>query len=124
MTRILLAVLLFLALPAWARAGEVPLVQVLSWKKKVLWVDARTPAEFQAAHIPGAIALNEQNWHQGLPALLDAWSPESRIVVYCDSRKCDSSKLIAERLNREAGLENVFFLKDGWLAWLTHQNKR
>ncbi len=83
----------------------------------VLWLDARRPADFAAAHIPGALRLTEGEWEDLLPAVLDQWSPGRAIVVYCDSPACGASEHIAGRLRRELGDEAVFALAGGWPAW-------
>ncbi len=83
----------------------------------VLWLDARPPAAFAAGHIPGALALNEDAWEAGLPAFVEAWRPEQRIVVYCDSAQCHASEAVARRLMREFGATRVYVLKGGWESW-------
>lgn len=93
----------------------VTLTQVSTYGN-VLWVDARSRAEYDREHIPGGLLLNEEEWDALLPPLLDQWQPEQWIVIYCDSKQCHNSKSLALRL-REAGLENVYLLKGGWVAW-------
>ena len=83
----------------------------------VLWVDARTADEFAAGHIPGALLLSEDDWEAGLLGLLDVWTPDRDIVVYCSSESCHSSQAVATRLRSELGVENVFHLEGGWEAW-------
>ena len=82
-----------------------------------LWIDARPQEEFEREHVPGALLLNEDRWNELLPQVLAVWSPEKRVVVYCSSESCGSSREIAHRLRKEAGLANVFVLAGGWEAW-------
>lgn len=113
----LFAALLWFLLPLTLAAGEVSLKAVRSWKEPVLWIDARSKKEFAKGHIPGALCLNEENWESQLGAVLDAWKPECRVVVYCDSQTCETSADVAERLGKQAGLPKVDVLKGGWRAW-------
>jgi rhodanese-related sulfurtransferase len=101
--------------PAWtpARPGEVSLDTVQAWGNLVLWVDARPSAEYESGHFPGAIKLSMENWESELPAFLDHWVPEKKIVVYCSSTSCDLSREVAERLEKN-GVSNVFVLQGGW----------
>ena len=111
--------------PAWSEGalleGELSLSGALSGTEKVLWIDARSAAEFASAKIPGAILLNEDQWGDLLPDFLSAWQPSMRVVVYCSSKKCHSSNEVAKRLRSEVGIVNVFVLKGGWEEWLTRK---
>ena len=80
----------------------------------VLWVDARSEDEYQTGHLSSALLLNEENWNDLFPNLLDHWAPDQTIVVYCSGATCELSKSVAIRLREEMGVENVFFLKDNW----------
>ena len=83
----------------------------------LIWIDARPEEEFEREHVPGALLLNEDRWNELLPQVLAIWAPEKRVVVYCSSESCGSSREIAHRLRKEAGLTNVFILEGGWEAW-------
>jgi rhodanese-related sulfurtransferase len=105
--------------PGWSqplRSEEVSLPEMTRMKPKPLLVDARSASSYQREHIPGAFLLNEDGWHELLPNVLGSLQPDQPIVVYCDSRVCQSSHKVAERL-REAGLGPVFVLQGGWKAW-------
>ena len=108
--------------PAWnvetLAPGEILLQTALDENEKVLWLDARPAADYKAAHIPGAMPLNEDDWNTLLPAVLAAWSSGKIIVVYCSSLQCHSSEAVAKRLREEAKLQDVFVLKGGWESWL------
>ncbi len=95
---------------------EIDLATAKSWDS-VLWVDARARAQFDEAHIPGAVPLSEEEWDDDLVALFDQWKPDRKVVVYCDSAACDKSRQVAARLRSEVGLENVHWLRGGWDAW-------
>ena len=89
-----------------------------------IWIDARPQEEFEREHVPGALLLNEDRWNELLPQVLAIWAPEKRVVVYCSSESCGSSREIAHRLRKEAGLTNVFVLEGGWEAWKRRSSDR
>lgn len=107
--------------PAWSAAalapGETDLLGASAFGERVLWVDARPAAEFEAGHIPGAVRLEGEGWDELLPAVLDQWEENRVIVVYCSSQSCRLSHEVADRLREEVGLEPVYVLKGGWEAW-------
>jgi len=103
-----------------ARTGLAPdavrPAEVAAWTAPVLWVDARDAAAFARGHVPGAVRLDEDNFSASLGGVLAAWSPDMRVVVYCDTAACSRSRELAQRL-REAGLSEVHHLHGGWEAW-------
>lgn len=108
--------------PAWL-SDEVRLAVAQSWNETVLWIDARSRADFEAGHIPGALPLNEDEWNELVPAVLDAWSPDCSVVVYCKSLSCHTSREVARRLREEVGLPRIYVLEGGWESWLATQTK-
>ena len=98
---------------------EIPSLDVKALQQleaPILWIDARSEKEFQADHIPGALWLNETHFESGIDGLLDRWSPETALVVYCSSRTCDASRHLASRL-KQSGFSVVYVLEGGWEAW-------
>ena len=100
-----------------AASEMVTLAQARSWSADAIWVDARPQEEFEREHVPGALLLNEDRWNELVPQVLAVWAPDKRVVVYCSTDGCGSSREIAHRLRKEAGLTNVFVLEGGWEAW-------
>lgn len=99
--------------------GEVTLTTAREWSEKVLWLDARSQADYQTNHIPGALLLNEDRWNDLVATVLEKWQPERVIVVYCGSQSCKASHQVAKRLREEMGLSPVHVLHGGWEAWQT-----
>ncbi len=99
--------------------GEVSVARAREWGKKVLFVDARPRARFEAGHIEGALLLNEEEWDQLYSPFTDYYvdHDDQQIVVYCDGGGCEASHEVAERLKRELNQQNIFVLKGGWPAW-------
>ncbi|HJE51174.1 MAG TPA: rhodanese-like domain-containing protein [Tessaracoccus flavescens] len=74
-------------------------------------LDVRTPEEFAAGHIPGAININvEGDFASGI-ASLDKSAP---YAVYCRSGNRSAA---AMKLMDEAGFEETFHLVGGIGAW-------
>jgi rhodanese-related sulfurtransferase len=88
------------------------------WNGEVLWIDARIQEQYDEAHIPGAVLLNEQHFEEQLFGLLDTLQTNTKpIILYCNAAKCDASRKILERLKQTLSIENAFVLKGGWSAW-------
>ena len=98
---------------------EVTVEQAQAWGDGTLWIDARAAEQYEREHIPNAVLLNEDRWDELLPQMLEKWSPDKRIVVYCSSLSCAASHDVARRLREDAQLPNVFVLNGGWESWLT-----
>lgn len=81
-----------------------------------IWLDARMEEEFAVAHLPGALLLNEEDWESGFVGLLEVWTPDRAIVVYCSTLSCLRSYHVAKRLRDELGTDEVYSLKGGWQA--------
>jgi rhodanese-related sulfurtransferase len=95
---------------------EVSVAEARRWDN-VMWIDARPTDEFAAGHITNAVQLNTDEWDTLLPQVLNQWTPDRRLVVYCSKQSCGASREVARRLRDEAGLKNVFVLGGGWEAW-------
>ena len=119
------ALMLLAAMLAWISSGlsrpllvdEVSLQTALSWGKSALWLDARTKSDYQAEHIPGALSLHMDHWQEDISAVQRQAVDKEKIVVYCYSASCNSALLMARRLYKEAGLQNVVVMHGGWESW-------
>ena len=105
--------------PRWHDAllgpDEVDLATARSWPQ-ALWCDARDPSAFAAGHVPGALSLTESGWDDDFAQVVQHWSPERPIVVYCSSSSCDASTAVAARLRHDLGSGQVWVLHGGWEA--------
>ena len=107
-----------------ADSAPVTVAEAKQWGETVLWIDARAEADFEKAHVPGAIRLSEDDWDSLLPGVLAAWSPGRKVVVYCSRLTCNLSHEVAERLRNEVfgknspeAVKNVYVLQGGWEEW-------
>jgi rhodanese-related sulfurtransferase len=107
--------------PVWSRDQAV--VPEVEWRtvqqshSPTLLIDARNAAAYEHDHIPGALCLGASPEDGGMMAVARAWQPGTRLVVYCDSPRCDAAQSVARRLRRELGLKDIVVLKGGWSAW-------
>lgn len=83
------------------RAGTAPLV-----------LDVRTPEEFSAGHIPGAVNIPYDQLESRLAEL--PAEPDTEIVVHCKSGRRAG---IAEETLSRAGYKNLKDLEGHWQAW-------
>ncbi len=102
--------------PSW-QSDEITQAKLKAWDSSALVIDARPAADFHRGHIPGALPLNEDAWNDLLPEVLAAWEPDKKVVVYCSSLSCQTSREVAARLRAEVGLPAVFVLRGGWEEW-------
>lgn len=97
--------------------GEIVLEHLLEWEDDYILVDARAPEAYGAGHMPDAINLYAGEFDVQILNLLDVWSPDRSVIVYCDSRQCDASAEMAARLKEDFQMERVYVLKGGWESW-------
>jgi rhodanese-related sulfurtransferase len=77
-----------------------------------LIIDVRTPEEFAAGHVPGAINMPHDQIAGRYQELNVAETGE--IVVYCRSGK---RAAVAEQILLDMGFTNVATLEGHWLGW-------
>ena len=98
--------------------AHVEASEVMRWKARPLFVDARGSASWDAGHIAGAVRLTGAGWDSQFGEFLTRWSPAMPVVVYCSEKDCDASELVAARLRDEAGIGSVHILRGGYDAWV------
>jgi rhodanese-related sulfurtransferase len=96
-------------------------------EKRILWLDARAASRYAEGHIPGALPVNEQDWQEQMPALLDALQADdgkSTVVIYCDAVRCESSKRLRDKLlELQLGDFPLRILHGGYPAWQATEKK-
>jgi len=106
--------------PTTLKSDEVCLDRVMGeWKGEVLWVDARSRAEWAREAVAGALLwnLDEQEDMQAFEAeaamrMIDG----QRVVVYCSNEDCGVSRQVADRVRALQLGNEVFVLHGGWRA--------
>ncbi len=89
------------------------------WKSGTgFFFDARSPADYAAGHIAGALSLPVEEFDDRFPKLAPMLMPDVPIVTYCDGKECELSERLMVRL-RDLGYHNVRHLVNGWTEWHT-----
>ncbi len=123
MGRSILVIVVLLALGTvlvtWIRSEPVApiisqqeLLRRMDAKGDLLILDVRTPEEFQAGHISGAVNIP----HTALPHRLEALQPyrDKEVVVYCETGVRAG---IAEQVLQQSGFTQVRHLQGDMAAW-------
>jgi rhodanese-related sulfurtransferase len=85
-----------------------------------IFVDARSPDEFAAGHIPGAVSLPDSFFDDMIETFIVKIDPQSDIITYCSSIDCHQAQDLAEKLCF-AGFENVFYFAGGLSLWMEYK---
>lgn len=98
--------------------GMVTIEQVRAMQaaEPVQFVDARNAAEFAKGHLPAAVLLSPDMFASGLPDAAMTLDRGFPVVVYCTGGQCDSSKLVAIRL-QQIGFSRLYIYEGGFDAW-------
>ena len=83
--------------------------------EELVLVDALSPMSYARSHLPGAINLPLDWVDERAPRRIPELS--TPVVVYCSDADCDSSVLVAERL-QELGYRNVMHYAEGKSDWV------
>ena len=89
--------------------GELASLLTRSEDQRPLVLDVRTPEEYAAGHVPGAMLIP----HDQLAMRLDALDRDRPIIVYCRTGRRSA---LAETLLRQRG-HDVSQLQGSWQAW-------
>ncbi len=92
---------------------------VLFADNAAVFLDARTPAEYEKGHILGAVNLP---WHEVdnyFETVIMTLDPEAMFITYCDGEACSLSHDLALFL-KDLGFTRVKVLVNGWTLWKEH----
>ena len=85
--------------------------------KQIPFLDARSPEEYAAGHLPGALSLPVADFENHFLALAERLEAQPTLIVYCESADCGDGLQLAERL-KEAYQGKVMLFEAGWLGWV------
>jgi len=83
---------------------------------QAVFVDARSPEEYEAGHIAGALSVPLYDPASDMIWESLAVSPVADVVVYCSADLCQDSLILARRVSR-LGWRNAKVYVGGWLEW-------
>ncbi len=81
-----------------------------------LLLDARSAADYEAGHLPGAFSVPYTTVEEDLMRVAAFLSPSQPILAYCYGENCDESFLLAAYL-RHQGFTNIVLFAGGFQAW-------
>jgi rhodanese-related sulfurtransferase len=83
---------------------------------EVLFVDARSQADYEDGHIPEAVSLPIGRFDERIESFLKRYPPDQPIVTYCSGRTCEDSHSLA-RFLLGAGYTDVRIFINGFTDW-------
>jgi rhodanese-related sulfurtransferase len=95
---------------------ELGEARALCHEGKAVFVDARSPKEYRAGHIPGALLLPLDDFEEIVSSWKDLIPAETPLIAYCAGEGCDSSREVAALLV-ERGYKEVKVFFGGWEHW-------
>ena len=87
-------------------------------EKGTLFLDARAPEDYRASHIAGALNLPVHQFDAHFLAVVEQLESSRVIITYCSGKDCTQGRELAMLL-KDMEFENVYFLVDGWMEWLS-----
>ncbi len=96
--------------------GDVDQARELYDSGEYIFVDARSPEDYEEGHIKGAVSLPVGHFEEKIAAFMENYPPEASIVTYCSGRTCEDSHHLAEFL-LEFGYDKVNVFIDGFPGW-------
>jgi len=94
--------------------GPVELERMVQQQQPVNIVDVRAAEDYAEGHIPGAVNLPKDQWHDA--KVVKAWLRKDRInVLYCYSHVCHLAATAAVEFASKG--YPVMELEGGWRTW-------
>ncbi|MFO7988757.1 MAG: rhodanese-like domain-containing protein [Desulfotignum sp.] len=84
-----------------------------------IFLDARTPAEYDQGHIQCAVNLPWHDVDNYFETVIMTLDPEAMFITYCDGEACQLSHDLAMLL-KDLGFTRVKVLVNGWTLWKEH----
>ncbi len=83
---------------------------------QTIFLDVRRARLFAAGHVAGALNLPAEEFTKRFPEFAPMLPRETGIVIYCDSKRCELSRQVADRLG-QLGYRSVKIFYHGWEEW-------
>ena len=90
------------------------LQSMLKQKRKYVLIDARSPQEYEDAHIIGAVNIPEKAFNKYRSRLPK--DKNSLLIIYCNGVKCGKSKRLAKKIE-PLGYANITVYAEGFPVW-------
>ncbi len=86
-------------------------------REDVLFIDARTPEEYAAGRIPGAVNIPYEAVFGDMSAVAKDLPKGATLIIYCSDIACGKSRELAESL-KMAGFEKTAVMPEGLKGWV------
>lgn len=83
---------------------------------QTIFLDVRRAKLFGGGHIAGALNLPAEEFTKRFAEFAPMLPRETEIVIYCDSRRCELSRQVADLLT-QLGYRSVKIFYHGWDEW-------
>ena len=83
---------------------------------QTIFLDVRRASSFAGGHVAGALNLPAEEFTKRFAEFAPMLPHETEIVIYCDSKRCELSRQVADRLG-QLGYRNVKIFHHGWEEW-------
>jgi rhodanese-related sulfurtransferase len=94
-----------------------PEVKALLAQHRIVLVDARRAAAYEAGHIPGAVSLPFPELERRIAEFSRQHAPTQPLVIYCESLDCPDAHAEAAALAAQYGYGNVREMPGGYAEW-------
>lgn len=91
-------------------------VRHLAAERSAFVVDSRLETDYEAGHIEGAVSIPVDAAPERAATALRGVPKDRTVIVYCQSRGCPFSDIVAGRL-LSLGYERVSILRGGWVEY-------
>lgn len=98
----------------------IELEQLFKEKDDVIFIDARSPYEYQTLRVKGAILLPLTSGSSVFSKQLKdirIQNPDRKIVFYCNGHKCMKSYKAVKRAKTYVGIDNIYAFDAGIFDW-------
>lgn len=81
------------------------------------FIDTRTPQEYEAGHVPGALNVPYELLMEDFGAAVRILDKSRPVIVYCSDILCPKAREVGEALKLE-GFASISVMPDGYAAWM------
>ncbi len=89
-------------------------------ENKAVFLDARSPRQYEAGHIQDAKNLPIDQFDDHFDWLVSEVPEDTTIITYCDGKACSLGEELALML-KELGYKDVRVLVNGWSLWVENK---
>ena len=93
-------------------------VRTFYLEQRGIVLDARTPEQYAAGHIPGALSCYVYELETYLPPILEKVTTDRPLLIYCTGEDCEDSRFLAQTM-QELGFSRIYVFEGGYDGWVS-----